>query len=307
VSPVFDVGLFLVCVCVCVCVCLCVSVCVCVCVSVCVCVCLCVCVQGHISATDAEANDFGMSDSLDVVPSAVGDLPDLEHTIFLVREESEAEKRPWSPSRQAHDSSDGQSESSNASPLPALRPSTAASQMTPDMGSLRIFSENRSAGSGISDGNQQPRVTSILEDDGGNEGDEEKALGEFDAEGEKANAELSRVLGEGGSLMAALGEEKSGEVLRGEFKGYETGVEVAGAKAQDSAENDGQGAVEIMSTPAPKSGADAGSEDRRSESAKKLARLVEEGETLVSAIPEESAAALLEALQEGERFAINLE
>lgn len=255
--------------------------------------------QGRVSATDAETDDFGVSDSLDVVPSAMGDLPDLEHTIFLVREESEAEKRPWSPTRQARDSFDGQSESSSTSPLQALRPSTGiSSQMTTEMGSLKIFSENRSSGSGISDGSRQPGVANILEYESGNEGVGEQAVGELNAEDVQTNAELSRVLGEGESLMAALGEEKTGEVLRGEFKGYEAGVEVTDSNAEDTAKNDGQAAVSL-STPAATSGVDAGSEDRRSESAKKLARLVEEGETLVSAIPEESAAALLEALQEG--------
>ena len=254
--------------------------------------------QGRVSATDAETDDFGASDSLDVVPSAMGDLPDLEHTIFLVREESEAEKRPWSPTRQARDSFDGQSGSSSASPFQALRPSTGTSQMTTEMGSLKIFSENRSSGSGISDGNRQPGVANILEYESGNEGVGEKAVGELNAGDVQTNAELSRVLGEGESLMAALGEEKTGEVLRGEFKGYEVGAEVGDSNAEDAIKNDGQAAVSL-STPTAKSGVDAGSEDRRSESAKKLARLVKEGETLVSAIPEESAAALLDALQEG--------
>lgn len=120
------------------------------------------------------------------------------------------------------------------------------------------------------------------------------------AEDAEARAQLSRVLGEGDRLMASLGEEKSGEVLRGEFKGYATGGEAVDSKVGAGNNSDVVQGAAGLSTPAPKPAVDAGYEDRRSESAKKLARLVEEGDTLVAAIPEESAAALLEALQEGE-------
>lgn len=60
--------------------------------------------QGAKSPHGEDGEDFwGSSSCLEVMSSNASDLPDLDHTIFLVQEDPEAEKRPWSPTRKVCD------------------------------------------------------------------------------------------------------------------------------------------------------------------------------------------------------------